>query len=272
MSHDTHPGQGFPAEAIDTRTPHPARMYDYFLGGWDNYAADREAAEEFLAKAPDARASARANREFLRRAVRTVVGAGVRQIIDVGTGIPTSPSTHEIAREIAPDVRVAYVDNDPIVATHAGAKLTGTGGTSFLLGDVRDPRALLRDPRIGEVIDFAEPVALLMVAVLHFVRDEEDPAGVVRALTAPLAAGSHLVISHGTLDFHPRQDEGVPVYRRATAPLTLRDRETCQGYFDGFGLLEPGVVQLPLWRPDGPPVPPEELRRVALYGGVGVKS
>jgi hypothetical protein len=263
---------GFTAEQIDTTTPHPARMYDYFLGGWDNYEVDREAAESFLAKAPDARHSALANRRFLHRAVRTVVRAGIRQIIDIGTGIPTSPNTHEVARETAPDVRVAYVDNDPIVATHAGAKLTATGDTAFVLADARDPHAILGHPAVQDLIDFTEPVAVLLVAVLHFIRDEEDPRGVVQTLTGPLAPGSHLVITHGTLDFHRDRDaDGSPVYRRTTAPLALRGYDACLSYFDGFDLLDPGLVQLPLWRPDGPPPEAAELCRIGLYGGVGAK-
>ncbi|MFD7922665.1 SAM-dependent methyltransferase [Streptomyces sp. NPDC059740] len=272
MAQHPVPMQGFPAAQIDTATPHPARMYNYYLGGRDNYEVDREAAEAFMAKAPDARPSALANRDFVRRAVRTVVAAGVRQIIDIGTGIPAAPNTHEVAAEVAAGVRVAYVDNDPIVATHAGARLTTTGNTSFVLGDLRDPEALLDAPGIRDLIDFGRPVALLLVAVLHFVRDEEDPAGIVRALAARLAPGSHLVLSHGTLDFHEQQEDATPVYRRATAPLTLRDRASCLRYFEGFTLLEPGLVRIPLWRPEDTPPQAPGTARAALWGGVGVKD
>ena len=154
-------------------------MYDYYLGGWDNYEVDRVAAERVIEVHPQVRLSARANRAFMRRAVRELVDGGIRQIIDIGTGIPTSPNTHEVARETAPDTRVVYVDNDPIVATHAGARLTNTERTGFVLGDVRDPKALLDHPTVRELIDFDRPVALLLVAVLHFIRDDEDPAGIV---------------------------------------------------------------------------------------------
>lgn len=264
--------QGFSADQIDTSRPHPARMYDYYLGGWDNYEVDRQAAEQVIAMAPEAPASARANRAFMRRAVRTVVRAGVRQIIDVGTGIPTSPNTHEVAREIDPGVRVAYVDNDPIVATHAGAKLTNTGNAAFVLADTREPKTILEHPVVQELIDFSEPVALMLVAVLHFVKDEEDPAGILAALTERLPSGSHLVLTHGTADFHPDADgDARDVYKNATAHLTLRGYDAFLPFFDGFELLEPGVVQVPLWRPDGPPPPAEELQRIAFYGGVGVK-
>ncbi|KNB53681.1 hypothetical protein AC230_03410 [Streptomyces caatingaensis] len=265
-------GTGFPPEQIDTSRPHPARMYDYYLGGWDNYEVDREAAERVIGMVPDARPSARANRAFLLRAVREVVRGGIRQIVDIGTGIPTSPNTHEVAREIAPDVRVAYVDNDPIVATHAGAKLTNAGNAGFVLADVREPEAILEHPVVRELIDFGEPVALLLVAVLHFVKDEEDPAGIVRRLTEALPKGSHLVLTHGTGDFHRHiEGDAAEAYRNATAQLTVRGYEEILPFFDGYELLEPGLVQVPLWRPDGETPTRAELARVAFYGGVGVK-
>ncbi len=265
--------QGFTADQIDTSRPHPARMYDYFLGGRDNYEIDRVAAERVLAGAPDTRAGARANRAFLHRAVRTVVGAGVRQIIDIGTGIPTSPNTHETAREIDPAVRVAYVDNDPIVAVHAGAKLTGGGNAGFVLADVRDPDSILRHPDIQGLIDFDQPVGLFLVAVLHFIDDEEDPAGILSALTAALPRGSHLVLTHGTADFSRQGvQEARAVYEKATARLTLRGYDEFLPFFDGFELLDPGVVQVPLWRPDGPLPQASELQHIGLYGGVGVKE
>ncbi|MBY8887569.1 SAM-dependent methyltransferase [Streptomyces sp. PTM05] len=273
MSEQNPTGAGFPVERIDTSKPHPARMYDYYLGGWDNYEVDRVAAEQVITMAPEARASARANRAFLGRAVRTVVRSGIRQVIDIGTGIPTSPNTHEVAREIDPSVRVAYVDNDPIVATHAGAKLTDTGQAGFALADVRDPKSILDSPLVRELIDFDQPVALLFVAVLHFIKDAEDPVGILRAFTERLAPGSHLVLTHGTTDFH-RDAEGDAreVYRNATAHLTLRGYDEILPFFDGFDLLEPGVVQAPLWRPEGALPEASELHRIAFYAGVGVKE
>ncbi len=272
MTNQSH--LGFTPDQIDTSRPHPARMYDYYLGGSDNYEVDREAAERLMSMTPDVRVSARANRDFLGRAVRTVVREhGVRQIVDLGTGIPTSPNTHELARSVAEDVRVAYVDNDPIVSAHAGAKLVGAGNAEFVLADVRDPEAVLEAPAIRELIDFDRPVAVLLVAVLHFVTEEEDPARIVATLDKALPAGSCLVLTHGTPDFHERElvDEGTGVYRKATASVTLRRHAEILRFFDGYDLLDPGLVQLPLWRPDGPVPEPEELRRVALYGGVGVK-
>ncbi|WP_431999915.1 SAM-dependent methyltransferase [Streptomyces sioyaensis] len=273
---------GFSAEEIDTSRPHPARMYDYYLGGWDNYEVDRVAAERVIEVHPQVRLSARANRDFLRRAVRELVAGGIRQIIDIGTGIPTSPNTHEVAREIAPDTRVLYVDNDPIVATHAGARLTTTEGTAFVLGDVRDPQALLEHPAVRELIDFDRPVALLLVAVLHFIRDDEDPAALVATLAAALPAGSCLVLSHATGEpyeaYAPgrtdeRAREGVvSVYQSSTATLNLRTKAGIEPLFGPFTLLEPGVVRVPLWRPDGAVPGAEELNNTIFYGGVGRKD
>jgi hypothetical protein len=268
--------QGFFAEEIDTSRPHPARMYDYYLGGKDNYEVDRAAAQRVIDLFPDIVPMARANREFMHRAVRYMVDSGIRQIIDIGTGIPTLPNTHQVAHEVSPEVHVAYVDNDPIVATYAGAHLVGAGDTGFLLGDLRDPESVLRHPTVSKLIDLGRPVGLMLVAVLHFVRDDEDPAGLVAAYRDALPAGSHLVLSHTTGDFH-RLDgdagEARDVYRDrgATATLTLRSHEEVLGFFDGFELVEPGLVQSPLWRPDGPVPTEQELARLGFYGGVAIK-
>ncbi|MFC5719391.1 SAM-dependent methyltransferase [Streptomyces gamaensis] len=274
--------QGFPAEVIDTGRPHPARMYDYYLGGWDNYQVDREAAEHVIRAHPQVRLSARANRAFLHRAVREVTRRGIHRLLDIGTGIPTSPNPHEVAREHAPDAKVVYVDNDPIVATHAGAKLTDTGQAGFVLGDVREPGAVLRHPAVRELLDAAEPVALLLVAVLHFVKDEEDPAGIVAALGAALPPGSALVLSHATAEPYAGYAEGrtdveardsvVSAYRNATAGLSLRPHARIEPLFGDFALLEPGLVRVPLWRPDGPVPGPRELNDTVFYGGVGIKN
>lgn len=264
----------FTPERIDTKTPHPARMYDYYLGGRDNYEADRDAAERVLGVLPDVRVTARSNRDFLRRAVRAAMDSGVRQIIDIGTGIPTSPNTHEVARELASDVRVAYVDNDPIVATHADAKLTNSGNAGFVLGDVREPTAILDHPVTRELIDFDEPVALMLLAVLHFVTDAEDAEGIVTTLTERLPAGSHLILSHGTSDFHDSKGfaRAAKVYNEeSTSSAQWRGKEEIMPFFRGFELLEPGLVQLPLWRPDSPVPSPDELTHHMGYGGVGVK-
>jgi hypothetical protein len=193
---------GFKPSDVDTSRPHTARMYDFYLNGKDNYAADRNAAREVLRVAPEIRDTALANRAFLGRAVRYLVrDAGIRQIIDIGTGIPAAGNVHEVAQQAAPDVRVAYVDNDPIVHVHADALLTGTGITSIVLADLRDPEAILGHPQIRELIDFTDPVALLLIAILHFITDEEGPAGIVATLRDALAPGSYLALSHATGDF-----------------------------------------------------------------------
>ncbi|MFC0598638.1 SAM-dependent methyltransferase [Streptomyces palmae] len=265
--------QSFAPQQIDTSKPHPARMYDYFLDGRDNYEVDRIAAERVLAEVPDIRPTARANRAFLGRAVRYAVRSGIRQIIDIGTGIPTSPNTHEVAHAEDPRVRVAYVDNDPIVATHAGARLTSAPNTGFALGDVRKPQDILDTPAVRDMIDLDQPVALLLVAVLHFVSDDEDPRGIVATLRDALPSGSHLVLSHATADFHPGGfPETVRAYRNSTASMNVREHAEISTYFEGFELLDPGLVQVPLWRPDGPVPSPEELRRIGFYGGVARKN
>ncbi len=264
--------QGFAFSEIDTSKPHPARLYDFYLGGKDNYAADRAAAKQVLRVAPEVRVMARENRAFLRRAVRFLAGeAGIDQIIDIGTGIPTAGNVHQVAEEIAPGTRVVYVDNDPIVHVHANALLTGTGATSIVLADLREPEVILAHPKVRELIDFSRPVALLLVAILHFITDAEDPAGILAAFGDALVPGSYLALSHGTADFHAPETVGqaAAVYERATAPLVLRSHAQISALFDGFSLVDPGLVQVPLWRPDGKPPRPKDLAKIAIYGGIG---
>jgi S-adenosyl methyltransferase len=265
---------GFSAEQLDTTKPHPARMYDYYLGGMDNYAVDRAAAERVLGHAPFIRPTAEGNRDFHHRAVRTVVERGVRQFIDIGTGIPTSPNTHEVARAVAPETRVAYVDNDPIVATYAGAKLTNSGNAGFVLGDLREPDAILDHPVMQELIDFEEPVALTLCAVVHFIRDDEGPAEILSALTSRLPEGSCMILSHITADFDGGEalKQVAEVYKNSTAQLIMRGYDELMAYFKGFELLEPGLVKPPLWRPEGPVPSEDELVDHRGYAGVGVKG
>ncbi|QPP05098.1 SAM-dependent methyltransferase [Streptomyces bathyalis] len=264
---------GFSPEQIDTTTPHPARMYDYYLGGLDNYEVDREAAERVLGHAPFIRPTAQGNRDFHHRAVRTVVESGIRQFIDIGTGIPTSPNTHEVARAVAPETRVAYVDNDPIVATYAGAKLTNSGNASFVLADLREPDAILDHPTTRDLIDFDRPVALMLVAVMHFIRDDEEPGKIVSALTSRLPQGSCLILSHITSDFDDGEAgaKASEVYKGSTAQLIFRSYDEVMPFFKGFELIEPGLVKPPLWRPDGPVPGEDELIDHRGYAGVGFK-
>jgi hypothetical protein len=269
--------QGFSVGEIDTSRPHPARMYDFYLGGRDNYEVDREAAQRVVDVFPDIVPTTRANRRFMHRAVRRMAQSGIRQFIDIGTGIPTSPNTHQVAHEVSKDIRVAYIDNDPIVATHAGAHLLGAGNTGFFLGDLRDPESVLQHPTIGKLIDFDQPIGLMLVAVLHFIKDDEDPAALVAAYRDVLPVGSRMVITHATADFHSAEagmGEAKDVYkdRGATATVTTRTYEQIMPFFDGFELVDPGLVQIPLWHPDGPLPSAEELSHVGTYGGIGVKE
>ena len=257
---------------IDTSKPHPARMYDYFLGGKDNYPVDQEAAEKFIQAAPEVRVAVRANRRFLHRAVRYAVAeAGIRQILDIGTGLPTEPNVHQIARGIAPETRIAYVDNDPIVSAHSMSLMDDETGTSVVLADLRDPRTVLDHPEVRRVIDFDEPVALLLVAILHFITEAEDPDAIVATLRDALPAGSLLVLSHATGDLHEDRREGAAaVYNNATATMNPRTRARVLDFFGDFTLLDPGLVLVPDWQPDEPPE--QDAPPIGIYGGVALKK
>ena len=254
---------------FDTSVAHPARMYDYYLGGKDNFPADRRAADELLAVAPQTRVGAHENRAFLQRAVRFLAAeAGIRQFLDIGTGLPTQGNVHEVAQSIAPESRVVYVDNDPIVHAHANALLRDRH-TASILADLRDPEAILGHPDTRRLIDFDQPMAILLLAVLHFIRDQEDPAGIVARLRAAMAPGSYLVVSHGTGDLYPREigDQAKRTYDRASAPLVLRTRVEIAALLDGLELVDPGMVQMSLWR-GGDDLPSSR----GLFGGVGRKT
>ena len=216
---------------FDPTTPSIARVYDYFLGGKDNFAADRETAEQ----AAD-------------RAEHPSGGPG-----------------------FASDARIVYVDKYPIVHTHANALLAGDGNATAVLADLRDPETILTNPGLRELIDFTEPVAVLLIAILHFFPDADDPGRILATLRDELPRGSYLAVSHGTADFHDQASvsRASAVYAKAAAPVVLRSHQQVSGFFEGFDLIEPGVVQVPLWRPDHEPLPPGELAKVAIYGGVG---
>ncbi|MEV7781675.1 SAM-dependent methyltransferase [Kitasatospora sp. NPDC088351] len=268
-----------PPTELDTGVPHTARMYDYYLGGKDNFEADRKAAEAAVAAYPALPLLARTNREFLGRAVEFAAGRGIRQFVDIGTGIPAVGSTNEVAQRVAPDARVVYVDNDPIVATHARALLAGhpAGHTSVIEADLRDPAAILDHPGLRQAVDLDRPVALMLVAVLHFIRDEDGAREIVRTLRDALAPGSALILSHGTPDFASRESaaEGTRIYRSASAPLVLRPRAAIEPFFGDFEFAGPGLVQLPLWRPEAGHVPtaelPEGWQDVSGYAAVAFK-
>jgi S-adenosyl methyltransferase len=235
-------------------TPSPARLYNYYLGGEENYAADREAAEAILAVMPEGRQVARENRAFLRRAVRhLVVESGIRQFLDLGAGLPTQGNVHEIARDLAPGVRVVYVDNDPIVLAHGEALLTGDDDTALIQADLRRPDLILSHPKVGQMIDFSRPVAVLFVSVLQFVPDDEQAAGVVRAFRERLSAGSRVVISTitGTGQDPAKVKTITDAYQGSSAPAVLRTRPRIEVLFDGLEPVGPGLVPAPEWRPDG---------------------
>lgn len=256
---------------IDASTPHPARVYDYLLGGKDNFEPDRRIGDGLVVAVPDVQPLVRRNREFIHRAVRHLVGhEGIEQIIDVGTGIPTSPSVHQVAREINPNVRVAYVDNDPIVLAHDRALLSREHGVVTFLGDLTDPASILGHRSIRELIDFDRPVAVLFAAVFHFTTDEQDPHGVVAAYRERITPGSAVVISH--LSTRHRSGAAVEEFvrnYRTSAPLVFRSGAEIRELFDGFNLVEPGLVPLHEWRPDSDE-PPEE-GSTWVDAGVGLR-
>jgi hypothetical protein len=260
---------------INTDVAHPARVYDYWLGGKDNFPADRALAEHIMQAIPTMRAMAQANRAFLVRAVRYLAGeAGIRQFLDIGTGIPTSPNVHEVAQAVAPDAQVVYVDNDPIVLAHARALLKSqdVGETAFILADLLQPQAIVDHPTLGATLDLTEPVALLMVAVLMYFRDSEDPNpyGMVATLLERLPSGSYLAVSHPTADFNPQAMAGaVAAAEQAGVTLVPRSRAETEAFFAGLELVEPGVVPVLTWRPDDQP--PTEPHATYYWAGVARK-
>ncbi|MEV4163340.1 SAM-dependent methyltransferase [Nonomuraea dietziae] len=259
---------------VDPKVPSSARVYDYLLGGKDHLAVDRAVADRLLSVAPDTRLVARANRAFMVRAVRHLAEQGVRQFIDLGTGIPTSPSVHEIARQVSPACRVIYVDYDPVVRMHADVLLARTPGVASIQADVRKPHEVLNDPHVTGLIDFDQPVGVLMVAVLHFIMDSEDPAGIVATFRERMAPGSHLVLSHTMAESAP---EAIAQLTMATAnspaQATFRTREQVERLFEGFDLIGPGLVPVQEWRlgdEDEAQVPLlDEAPKLRVDGAVG---
>ncbi len=257
--------------AIDTSVAHPARVYDYWLGGKDNFAADREAAERILAISPGLRFRVRANRAFLARAVRFLAtDCGIRQFLDIGTGIPTANNTHEVAQAAAPTSRVVYVDNDPIVLAHARALLSSSpeGVTAYLEADLREPDIILAAAR--QTLDFRQPVALMLLGVLHLIQDVEEPYQVVSRYMDALPPGSYLAISHPASDINANQAEVQKRYNeRVSTPQTLRSHAQVCRFFDGLQLVPPGVVYVHTWRADPDDEPTTEV--TSAHGGVARK-
>jgi hypothetical protein len=256
---------------FDTSVAHIARVYDYWLGGKDNFEADRQAGEEALAAYPDLVSSVRANRAFLARGVRFLAAeAGIRQFLDIGTGIPSANNTHEVAQATAPDSRVVYVDNDPIVLAHARALLTSaTGTTAYLDADVREPAEILAGA--AATLDFGQPVAIMLIAIMHCVPDEDDPYTIVRRLIEAVPSGSYLVLSQPAKDMVPEKSAQAEaaLTRAMRQKVQFRTHAEVSRFFDGLDLIGPGVVHLPEWRPDEPVDPAGPV--TAMWGGVGRK-
>jgi hypothetical protein len=256
---------------VDTSVAHIARIQDYWLGGKDHFAADRIAGDEAIQALPDMVASVRNTRAFLGRTVRYLSHeAGIRQFLDIGTGIPTASNTHEVAQEGGPEARIVYVDNDPMVLTHARALLTSRreGRCAYIDADIREPEKILNSA--AEVLDFTEPVAVVLMAVLQFVPDDDDPHGIVRRLMAAMPAGSYLVISHPAADIEAAAMAGMAsrLNELMAQRVKPRSKEAVTSFFDGLDLLEPGVIRCPEWRPDRPQ---DAAGKSTMWGGVARK-
>ncbi|MEO3790673.1 SAM-dependent methyltransferase [Nonomuraea sp. B10E15] len=271
-------GDGVVPPGIDPTQPSIARVYDYFLGGKDNFAVDRAVAEEALRIAPDAREAGRANRAFLRRAVEHMVTeAGIRQFLDIGSGLPTQGNVHEIAQAKAPEARVAYVDNDPIVLAHGRALLATNGVTTVVAGDLRHPAEILENPEVTGLLDFSRPVGLLLVSVLHHLSDDEDPGGVMARLHRALAPGSHLAVVHfhNPGAEHPEAseiaEEAERSFNRNLGAGRWRSREEIRSYFGDMELVEPGLVPLADWRAEPEDLIRQDLTRHNVLAGLGRK-
>ena len=245
--------EGVPADQLDARTPNVARMYHYYLGGRETFQADRDAAEQAMAAMPVVRACAAAAREFVGRSVTFLAAeAGVDQFLDLGVGLPARHAVHEVALRAIPAARVAYVDYDPVVVSHGNALLARPGVAIVVRGDLRRPAELLAAPEIRAHLDFRRPIAVLLVSVLHFVADADDPHAIVATLRDALSPGSYLVLSHASADRIADKSamrRVLAAYQRTNAPLRLRDRDEIARFFDGFDLVEPGLVPKPQWRP-----------------------
>jgi hypothetical protein len=263
-------GEVIPGGGIDATKAHPARRYNYWLGGKDNFAADRESGDAIAAVQPTVVTGVVENRRFLQRAVRYLSRRGIRQFVDIGTGLPTADNTHEIAQSVDPTARVVYADNDPLVLTHARALLTSSpqGATAYLDADLREPDRILADSALLDTLDLSQPVALMLVAVLHFIRDDENPRKIIEKLTGALAPGSYLVATHATWDYLPAAVTADLQKNNADGRFRPRSRDEFAALLDGFPAIEPGLVPVSRWHPEQP----EELRPsdadVSCYGAV----
>jgi SAM-dependent methyltransferase len=256
---------------VDTKRANVARVYDYWLGGSHNFLADQDAARALLAVEPNLRAGARANRAFLGRAVRFLAANGIRQFLDIGSGIPTERNVHEVAQQASPGAHVVYADIDEVAVAHSRAILTGNPGASVIQADLREPQKILANDTVGGLIDFRQPTGLLLNLVVHFIDDAEDPWQIMATLRDALAPGSYLVLGHGTNEAKPAVAQAAEkVYNRSiTTSIHVRSRADILRFFDGFDLVDPGLVYIPEWRPDSPEDVPEDPSKIWLLAGVG---
>lgn len=257
---------------IDIDRPSAARVYDYYLGGSSNFAVDRELAQRVATAIPWVNETARNNRAFLRRAVRFCINAGIRQFLDIGSGTPTVGNVHEIAQRVEPSSRVVYVDNEPVAVAHAELQLEQDGNerTAIVHSDLRTPELIFDDPRTKRLINFDEPVAVLMVAILHFIPDSDDPLAIIDRYRRQMAPGSYLAISHVTDDVYPEKiSQLVNFYKDSANPVTTRSRQQVTGLFSGFELIEPGIVWTPEWHPETSDQVGEHPESSVIYAGVG---
>ena len=258
------------SRGADTDRANTARIYDYWLGGSHNFPADRDAARTISEVEPAMPAIARANRAFLGRAVRFLAGAGIGQFLDIGSGIPTERNVHEVAQQAEPAARVAYVDVDPVAVAHGQAMLTSNPGAAMVEGDLREPDKILADSAVQRLIDFGRPAALLLIGVLHFLADADDPWRIVASLRDALAPGSYLVLGHATTAGRPGLVTGTETVcdRSVATSLHLRSRAPIFRFFEGFDLVDPGQVFVPLWRPESPADVPDDPTPFATLVGV----
>jgi SAM-dependent methyltransferase len=261
-------------EGVSLDRPSVARMYDFFLGGYHNFAIDRAVAEQVVAAHPDFPLIMRANRAFLRRAVTFLAAQGIDQFLDLGSGIPTVGNVHEVAQAINPDARVVYVDIDPVAVAHSRAILAGNPNVAAIQADARRPEQIVADPEVRRLLDFDRPLAVLVLAFLHFLQDDAEAEALMRGLRDALAPGSYLVISHASYDDMPAdvRERLEGLYARTPTPVRSRTREQIADFFSGFELVEPGLVHVPAWRPEGPgDIWHDEPERVHGFGAVGRK-
>ncbi|WP_020667067.1 SAM-dependent methyltransferase [Amycolatopsis nigrescens] len=258
---------------IDIERPSAARVYDYYLGGDSNFEVDRVLAEQVRAAIPWVHDTARHNRAFLRRAVRYCMDAGVRQFLDIGSGTPTVGNVHEIAQQLDPDSRVVYVDNEPVAVAHAQLLLEGNENATIVRADLREPDEVCDGEETTRLLDFDQPIAVLMVAILHFIPDSDRPLDIISQYQKRLAPGSHLAISHVTDDVYAEQiHQLVDLYRGSSNPVTTRTKEQVRELFTGFDLIDPGVVWTPEWRPETPGHVGEHPEDSVIYAGLGRRS